>query len=151
MKNFTLSADVKDMFFDRERVLKQIRQEDARRLSKAGAYIRQRAITSMRRRKRSARPGSPPSVHSRDAFASLRNILFALSSDWESVVIGPRGIPSMRLRGASVATVPELMEKGGAARVRGRRVRYAKFPFMRPALEKEVAAGTIGSLWVNRK
>ncbi len=34
--------------------------------------IRQRARTSLRRRKKPAKPGSPPSVHSRDSFATLK-------------------------------------------------------------------------------
>ncbi len=180
--DFTVTGKVKDMFFDRARVINTIRAEDRRRLSKIGAYVRQRARTDVLKRppksKRSlfppSAPGSPPHVHSNDSFATLRNILFALNSDWESVIIGPRGVPSLKLSGASRPTVPALMEFGGKATItetllngewvpgnrttgdaetaetRKRRVSYPKRPFMSVALQREVAAGTIPDIWKRR-
>lgn len=156
---FTVHASAKDFFFDRQKVIDAMTAENRKRLSKAGAYIRKRARTDiLRRRKQPSRPGQPPSVHSRDSFATLKNILFYANQDWESVIIGPRAIPSLRLKRSNRTTVPELMEKGGWSvnerRIRGRTVsnvgRYQARPFMGPALDKEVRAGTIGNLWMRR-
>jgi hypothetical protein len=174
-----LHADVKDRFFDRAKVLNVIGRENARRLSKMGAYVRQRAKTDILRRAPKGRkrkgaagdrpaspPGRPPYVHSRDSFATFRNILFALDTDWESVVIGVRYIPRKRLRGSSAATAAELNELGGTSVIqevqidgvwvprnsvagasrfptRKRQARYPARPFMGPALKKEIAAGTV--------
>lgn len=149
--SFTVGLDIRDMFFDRQRVLDVVRAENRRKLSKAGAFIRQRARSKLgrpvSRRVKPAAPGRPPRVRSRNARANLRYILFGLNTDWESVVIGPVGLPDKRLRGSSASTVPELMEYGGTARVDGERHRYAKHPFMGPTVEEEVKAGKIGDFW----
>lgn len=180
---FNIHASAKDLFFDRARVINAISAENHKRLSKAGAFIRQRARTAiLRRRKRVSKPGEPPSVRSRDSFANLRNILFFLSKDWESVVIGPRVVPSARLKRSNRRTVPELLEKGGTSMVTKTRLtgggsssnegvwlygdrkgerwkdaeklhymaRYQPRPFMGPALDAEIKAGSIGNLWVTR-
>lgn len=180
---FNIHASAKDLFFDRARVINAISAENHKRLAKAGAFIRRRARTAiLRRRKRTSRPGEPPSVYSRDTFATLRNILFFLSKDWESVVVGPRVVPSRRLRRSNRRTVPELLEKGGVSMVTKTLVsgggksglpeawvygdrrsgklkgaetmqymaQYEPRPFMGPALEAEIKAGTIGNLWITR-
>lgn len=146
MPSFNVTLDIKDMFFDRQHVLDAVGKENAKKLSKAGAFIRQRAKTKLRRRKKPSAAGQPPSVHSRDRRATLKNILFGLNADWESVVIGPVGLTEKRLSSASVQTVPELMEYGGTSRVKEKRVRYPTHPFMGPSLEEEAKAGTIGNL-----
>lgn len=167
MSGFRVTLDVKDMFFDRARVLEQIGRENAKRLSKAGAFIRQRAKSKLKRKGRgkqgrnkrgqftkgrSAAAGEPPAVHGSNSRSDLRFILFGLDRDWESVVIGPVGFPNKRLRGSSAETVPELMEFGGTALVgkKKKRARYAKHPFMGPSLREEVAAGTIPNLFRGR-
>jgi hypothetical protein len=123
------------------------------------------------KQRRSARAGQPPLVHTSDSFANLRNILFGLSENGNAVVIGPRVVPSLRLTGSSAQTVPELLTFGGTARIemwansrkghgsesvfewmpgsapqadlhRTITARYAAHPFMGPALEKEITAGT---------
>lgn len=156
---FNVHASAKDFFFDRQKVINAISAENRKRLSKVGAYIRTRAQKDiLRRRKRVSSPGQPPSVHSRDSFATLKNILFFLSADWETVVIGPRVVPSLRLKRSNRQTVPELMEKGGWSVIergpRGRKTsytgRYKPRPFMGPALDAEIRAGTIGNLWMRR-
>jgi hypothetical protein len=81
-------------------------------LSKIGAFVRQRARSSLRRRKKASKPGSPPSVHSSDSFATLKNILFAYDADTKSVVVGP-----VALRGGHGVAVPGLHEFGGSTRV----------------------------------
>lgn len=145
MLNVQLS--IVDSFFDRQKVLDQVGRENARKLSKAGAFIKTRSRSKLRRRKKTAQAGQPPSVHSRDRVASLKYILFGLNHDAESVVIVPVGLPSRRLRGSSANTVPELMEFGGTAVVSAERKRFSKHPFMGPSLEEEAKAGTIADLW----
>jgi hypothetical protein len=49
----------------------------------------------------------------KDSFATLKNILFGLHQDNESVVIGPRFV--RKLKRSSRSTVPELMEYGGTS------------------------------------
>ncbi len=162
-----VDKSIKDRFFDRARVQQSISRKNLRVLSKAGAFVRQRARTKLRRRKRSAIAGQPPSVHSSDSFATLKNILFALHRDNESVVIGPRFVK--RLRRSSRQTVPELLEDGGTAQITMTKIgdkwlpgnrgikgaptkqvtaHYAGNPFMGPSLREEAAAGTISSLYL---
>lgn len=184
---FVLDAQIKERFFDRSTVLKQMSDRERRALSRMGAFILRRAQTDVLRRtapkgqlrrvgrgrdgrfkriQQSARPGNPPIVHSRNKYASLRNILFALGPSGQSVIVGPVGIPSMRLTGSSAQTVPELLEFGGTAtitesvypsgttypgkaptsanaKLRKRKATYAGNPFMSVALEREARAGTL--------
>lgn len=165
-----VDRNFKDMFFDRVRVMRAISYKNLKLLSKAGAYVRQRARTKLRRRKASSAAGSPPSVHSRDTYQTLKNIQFGLHRDHESVVIGPRFVK--KLRRSSRSTVPELMEFGGTSEVlltqvgnswipgdrrfgmpEGTPIKrvnatYAARPFMGPALREEAAAGTLSSLYL---
>ena len=184
---FVLDAQVKERFFDRAAVLKQLSATERRALSRMGAFIRRRAKTDVLRRqlpygqrrqvgrRRNGRfrrvrqfsvAGQPPIVHSRNAYASLKNILFALGPSGQSVIVGPVGIPSLRLKGSSARTVPELLEFGGTAvvtesvypsgdilpgiapastgaTVRRRVAQYPRHPFMAVALEREAKAGTL--------
>jgi len=126
---------VKGMFFDRPRVQRAVDRGKRKALSKGGAFIRQRARRSIRKRKRSSRPGQPPSSHT----GLLRRfILFGYDRQRDSVVVGPVGFRR--------STAPSVLEFGGRTAVewrrRGRRrgkrvVRIAPRPYMRPALEKE--------------
>lgn len=182
---FTLDAKITSRFFDRASVVTAITANERRALSRIGAFVRRRAITDVLRRtipsgqrrrvgrdrggrfmrtRQSAAPGRPPVIHSKNKTASLRNIGFGLDADSLSVVIGPVGLPSSRLKRSSAQTVPELMEFGGSATVtehargsewhpgksnapgalnRERSARYEPHPFMGPALDKEVAAGNV--------
>jgi len=170
----TVRADIKRFFFDRERVLKAVPRARRRALSKAGAFIRTRARTSIRKRRGTSPPGSPPYSH----VGTLRKgILFGYDPARESVVIGPVKTNQVffdkhlaPVRG----TAPEVLEFGGdiwilevfkagrwqRADLRSRRrnagleQRYRKAsiaprPFMGPALEAELAAGTIPKHWAN--
>jgi hypothetical protein len=176
-----LEANIKERFFDREKVVRQIGRENVRKLSKMGAYVRQRARTDILRRgprrkivvggvrrSQASAPGQPPYVWSRNAFVTLRNILFGLDRIGNAVLIGPRFVPSKRLKRSSAVTVPELLEKGGTSAVpvdpdtgealgyqpdswgSYKSVHYAARPFMGPALNKEIAAGTVQSVWAAR-
>ena len=102
---------MKSMFFDRAAVRKLIGAKNAKALSKAGAFVRTRARSSLRRRKKPSRAGSPPSVHSSDTVATLKNILFAYDPGREAVIVGPVGFNQ-----GDDGGVPRLMEHGGSAR-----------------------------------
>ena len=123
---------MKMLFFDSPRVQRAMDAASRAALSRAGAFIRQRAKTSIRKRKGSSRPGSPPHSH---AGHLRRLIFFAYDPGSESVVIGP-----VRFKQGEA---PSLLEFGGRAvregrRGRRRRVRYRRRPFMGPALAAEV-------------
>ncbi len=125
---------IKHMFFDRPRVVAAVDGAKRKALSRSGAFIRQSAKTSIRKRKGSAPPGKPPHSHE----GSLRRlILFGYDRSTDSVVVGPVGF--------RMSTAPNVLEFGGRTvitrRVRGRlvrqRVKIAERPYMGPALEKE--------------
>lgn len=115
---------MKDYFFDREAVMGRVEKARLRMLSKAGAYVRTSARSSLRRRKSVSQPGSPPSVHSTDDYASLKNILFVYDPASDSVVVGPLLVErqSQAIVAAS-STVPGLLERGGSVTVRQRQQR----------------------------
>lgn len=147
MSKFGVELTIKDAFFDRQKVLDSERRDNLRRLSKAGAFLRTRARSKLRRRKKPAKPGQAPSVYSRDPRATLKFILFGLGEDDNSVLIGPVVLSGARLKSSSAETVPELMERGGTSEVDGQRARYAKHAFMGPTLDEEAKAGTLGEFW----
>ena len=118
-------------FFDREKVKRSVDASTRRVFSKFGAFVRQRAKTSIRKRKGTSPPGSPPYSH----VGLLRKfVLFAYESQRRSVVIGP----TLTKEGSRA---PRLLEHGGDAviedRGKKRHVRYRPRPFMQPALEAE--------------
>jgi hypothetical protein len=169
---FTVDYSVKQSFFDRDQVQRQVDRGKLRALSKIGAYVRRRARTDvLRRRPGTSEPGQPPHVHSTDSNASLRNILFGLS-DSDSVLIGPVRLNGTKQQGnaaiKSLFNVPQMLEHGGQGQIlqavdpergnlltyiprrlrgkvryRSRSVSIAARPFMSVALEREKAAGTI--------
>lgn len=101
---------IKTMFFDRPKVQRTMDAAQRRSLSRAGAFIRTRARTSMRRRKWTSKPGRPPHAHD----GSLRwLILFGYDRAHNSVVVGPVGFAKSK--------VPRVLEFGGRARIVRRR------------------------------
>jgi len=166
-----ITMHMKRFFLDRREVAKRMSEANRRALSKVGAFVRRRARSKLRRRKRTSRPGESPSVHSKDSVATLKNILFVYDPAQEVLVVGPVKLGGTRSTGVQLgnATVPQVMEFGGAASIREvrvgkhwlssvrrvrpgqparvRRAKYAPRPFMGPALEAEVAAGTIPKAW----
>jgi hypothetical protein len=125
---------IKDMFFDRHVVMAAVDNAKRKVLSKAGAFIRTAARTSIRKRKGTAPPGKPPHSHE----GSLRKlILFGYDRASDSVVVGPVGFAQ--------STAPRALEHGGetvvhtrhGGRLVSRKVKIAARPFMAPAMEKE--------------
>src|SRR5690606_26351069 len=82
-----------------------------------GSFIRRRARSSLRRRKRISAPGQPPSVHSKDPVATLKNIWFSLDPRTETVVVGPLALNAKMLADGAATptrgTVPSTLEFGG--------------------------------------
>lgn len=132
-----LTMKVKLMFFDSPRVIRAMGRATRRALSKAGAFIRTRARTSIRKRKGISKPGKPPHSH----VGHLRRLLFfSYEPDAQTVVIGPMKFGK--------GEAPSLLEFGGRAvrvrkhtsgkRGRRQRVTYRKRQFMGPAMEAEL-------------
>ncbi|HUS46163.1 MAG TPA: hypothetical protein VM219_09070 [Phycisphaerae bacterium] len=158
------------MFFDRRPVLHAADKAKRQVMSKAGAFIRTAAKSSLksapqktlaemsaeereiyairirkaerrgrrkpRRPERRSRPGRPPLLHMRPS-PLKRLIYFGYDRAADSVVVGP--LRFGRRPGADV------LERGGTARIRGRRRRVAARPFMGPALAQELPK--FPSLW----
>ena len=128
-------------FFDREKVKRSVDSGTRRVLSRFGAFVRQRARTSIRKRKGTSPPGSPPYSH----VGLLRKfILFAYDPQRKSVVIGP----TLTKAGSQA---PRLLEYGGEVviedRGKKRLARYRPRPYMRPAFEAEKSQ--LPALWRN--
>lgn len=175
---YTVEFSIRDMFFDRLAVQQRLDRAEVRELSKIGAFIRRRARTKiLRRRKRVSAPGEPPSVHTTDSRASLKNILFGYDRGEHSVAIGPVRLNQVNLTDTGRVSIASLMEFGGHVNIheeqwrntkdsakwfrrdfrfsrspwkqyRIRRATYAARPYMAPALEAERQAGTIRDMWV---
>jgi hypothetical protein len=135
----TLKAKL--LFFDKAAVVSLLDKQTRAALSKAGAFVRQTAKHSIRKRRKISSPGQPPSSHE----GSLRRLIwFAYDPVHRSVVIGPA-----RFREGEA---PALLEFGGEVtrtsngKRRGQRVAtYKARPFMGPALEKETPK--LPALW----
>ncbi|TWU17986.1 hypothetical protein [Allorhodopirellula heiligendammensis] len=160
----TVTWKIKGSFFDRPRVQRSVDRAVRRELSRAGAFVRRTARSSIRpvgKRAKSkkkkgqrvggldptiSRPGQPPRMHTKGA-KNIRTILFGYQPGPQSVVIGP-----VLFKSKNGVNVPQLLEHGGTGKVlatsrrknRGghatRRLtaaRYKARPFMFPALQKE--------------
>ena len=132
-------------FFDTDRVIRATDAATRRVLSRFGAYVRQRARSSMRRRPGPSAPFSPPHRHVGLLYDLL---MFGYDPATQGVVIGPTLLKG-RLA-ATPPTVPELHEKGGVV-VRPHRKRgwtqavYQPRPYMGPAYGIELAK--MPALW----
>lgn len=127
-------VDIKfEMFFDRPRVLRKVKDGTKASLSKLGAFVRRTAKGLIRSGKRSAKPGSPPKSH----LGILKDLIFfGYDERRESVVVGPQLFKGKAQR--ANPTVPNLLEFGGeTVNWRGHAAVYHAFPFMHPAMEKE--------------
>ena len=132
-----INMRIKDMFFDRHVVMAAVDNAKRKVLSKAGAFIRTAAKTSIRKRKGSAPPGAPPHSHE----GSLRRlILFGYDKPNDSVVVGPVGFkkreaPSVLEYGGDTVVLRRVGGRGG--KLTSQKVKIAPRPYMAPALEKE--------------
>lgn len=115
---------VQNLFFDRQPVIDAMAKKDRAALSKGGAFVRTRARSSMKRRKKVAERGKPPSAH----VGKIKDLLyFSYDPHSRSVVIGPAKFRE--------GIVPRLMEEGG----RGPNGKtYEPHPYMGPALQAEL-------------
>ncbi len=121
--------EITKLFFDKKAVTSRTDRATRKVLSRFGAFVRQTARSSIRKRKAPAPPGSPPSSHT----GLLKKfIFFGYEPQKRSVVIGP-----VRLSQKGRGEAPSLLEHGGTGQVGDRRVRYEPRPFMGPAFEKE--------------
>ena len=108
---------IKESFFDRPKMIASLKKAKRKALSKAGAFVRRRARSSMRRRKGASPAGSPPSAHSNGN--SLKTILFAFQPQSESTIVGPVQFNQVNFTVESVtSTVPGLHERGETAIIR---------------------------------
>lgn len=116
-----LGSDRRRSFFDTKKVLDALGPAEARALSQGGAYVRQRAMTSIRQRKKASRPGFPPSSHSGRLRGSSgvqgpKGIQFEYNERSHSVVIGPVLLHQVNYLGDGQpyqGTVPHVLEFGG--------------------------------------
>jgi len=117
-------------------------------LSRVGAFVMRSARSSIRKAKKVAEPGNPPHAHGKRS--PLRyGIFFAVEP--YNVVIGPVRLDRAKRRDRSYVTSdktgPQLLEEGGTAvlhpgrgsKRRAKRMRYRKFPYMKPAFDKGLA------------
>jgi hypothetical protein len=117
---FDITYRLKDFFFDRVKVQDAIGRAEAEELAKIGAFIRTTARRKvLRRRKRVSAPGEPPSVHSTDRVATLKNILFAYEPTKHRVIVGPVKLNQVnRMAGTtSSEPVPSILEFGGVVSI----------------------------------
>jgi hypothetical protein len=118
---------LKSGFFDTKAVKDAVDAGTRKAMSKFGAFVRTRAKSSIRKRKKSSPPGSPPSSHAGDL---KKLIFFAYDTNTKSVVIGPAAFRK--------AEAPRLLEHGGTATCRGKPAHYKGNPFMAPAAKAEL-------------
>lgn len=127
-------ATLRKSFFDAAAVSGAVSAAKRKQFPKAGAFVRQRARTSIRRKKGVSQPGQPPHAHS----GQIKLIFFAYDARTEGVVVGP--IIFTARRGPKMGA--KLLEHGGEATVqetRGpRRLLFRARPFMLPALRAEM-------------
>ena len=127
----------KGFFFDRQKVVRRVRDAARKVLSRFGAFVRRTAKSSIRKRKRTSAPGEPPSSHTG---LLKRFIYFGFDPSRRSVVIGPARLDQ------KPGDAPEALEHGGMSTVvegrrrkrSKRRVKVEARPFMGPAMEKEL-------------
>lgn len=143
-------------FFDSPAVLRAVDAGVRKPLSKAGAFVRRRASSSIRRRDKVSEPGKPPSAHGDKL---KKNILFAYDAPNQSVIVGPT-----KLNAVTAEDQPHTLEVGGTITIREkqlrpggtwgplfnrrslrpgeairrRQIRVAARPYMSPALQAEL-------------
>jgi hypothetical protein len=105
---------VRNSFFDRPAVVARLTIARRKVLSRAGAFVRKRARSSMRRRKAASAPGTPPTARAKGT-DSLKTILFAYDDRRDAVIIGPVLLNRVTNGVQARTTVPALHELGESA------------------------------------
>jgi hypothetical protein len=151
---FTIGGS-KGVFFDSSVVLAAVNKATIKALSKAGAFVRRSAQTSIRYGKKVSAPGKPPTGYRAQGFrryaktksgfairatSPLRELIFfAYDAAGESVVVGPVEYREAKQRKWKA---PAVLEAGGSVSAQtasgSRTKRYRPRPFMGPALGKEI-------------
>ncbi|MCD0460066.1 hypothetical protein [Roseiconus lacunae] len=174
-----VTTELKNAFFDRQKVIGAVDRAARKAMSRSLAFVRRSQRSSIRRRKKVSEPGKPPSSHSSDPVASIKNILFAYDQQTKSGIVGMVKIHGRRTKVASQKELPQLLEEGGDLEItevsfdgeqwyapsprrirnirrnssnaqwRKRRARIRPRPSAGPALEREAEAGNIISPWAN--
>ena len=135
--------DFKRMFFDSKTVRSKTDRATRRVFSRFGSYVRQTARRSIRKRKKRAPAGQPPSSH---LGLLKRFIFFGYDVVRRSVVIGP-----LRLTKKGRGKAPSVLETGGRITIfskkKNRQVQgtVRARPYMGPAFKKEQSS--LPSLW----
>jgi len=154
---------IKQLFFDKETVLRSVDTATRKVFGRFGAFVRNAARWSMRKKPpmvamgdqwvrfggdwkpmSPSAPGSPP--YSRGG-ALRKYLFFALEPSRKTVVIGPT------LTKSSGVSVPEVLEYGGVSEVfdfairKRRKIRIAPRPYMGPAFDK--GKTKLPDLWQN--
>lgn len=117
-----------DLFLDRKEVAQRVGRGKVKALRKIGRFLRTSARRSIRRSKKSSKPGQPP--RTRRGEDRLKRIFYVYDPGSESVVVGPIKFGK--------SNVLELLEFGGRQfRKKKKSATYKPRPFMGPALAKE--------------
>lgn len=128
-------SEFKKTFFDPNAVLDPAVRVMRQKLSRYGAFVRTRAKSSIKKRKKPADPGKPPSSH---AGTLKRLIFFGFEPSTQTVVVGPA-----KFENRHNYVVPEVLEKSGTVVVvkpgkKPQAAHYRGNPFMQPAHEAEL-------------
>lgn len=165
-----IDITIREAFFDRPAVEKAIGKARKAALSKAGAFVMTRSRRSIRTSPNFSAPGNPPRTRKGSRFR--RSVVFRYDFSTRTVVVGPvkfnaksdvpdAGVPAtLEFGGTHVSQkVRYIPVKGGGKTRTGRpkvvqipkgtKLKYDARPFMGPALDAEVAAGTIPRAFVN--
>lgn len=138
---------IKGNFFDREVIAKAMDAATKKALSKFGAFVRTRARTSIRKRKKASSPGSPPNSH----VGLLKKFLFfSWDASTRTVVIGPARLDSTvdpaSLSALEYGEASSIEELQGKQLVR-RTITIKARPFMGPAFRAELPG--LAERWKN--
>jgi hypothetical protein len=136
---FNFRVHVSKMFFDRVKVQRHLDTRTRKVFARFGAYVRQTAKASIKRRKGTSMPGRPPHSH---VGTLKRHIYFSYDPKSRSVVIGPVIFP-----GKTGKALPALEYGGKSVRNDGQRINVKARPFMGPAFREELKQ--LPSIWAN--
>jgi hypothetical protein len=108
----------KKTFFDRSAVDKALDRALRRTMSRFGAFVRQRSRSSIRTRKATSQPGTPPT--NRTGLLK-KMIFFGYEPQAQTVVIGPAALRAN-------PTAPHLLEYGGSRQGNGEVIYITRDP-----------------------